>query len=104
MHAQRVFRILTTVALAAGLAAAGSAPAQAATMVGTDVHVAEYCTWKYGAASFAFNIGNTWDGWRCSLMSATYSVDMNRACSLAYGAGAYAQNPSMTWNGWRCYR
>ena len=99
----RIAGLLCTGALTAVLVATGGSSAQAATLVGNDVHVAEYFTWKHGAASFAYNINNAWDGWRCSEMSVSYSVNMNDACSHWYGGGVYALDPSVTWNGWHCY-
>lgn len=101
---KKIAGLLCTGALASALVLIGSAPAQAETLVGNDVHLAEYCTWKHGAASFAYNIDNSWSGWRCSLMSVSYSVDMNEACRHAYGNGVYARNYPVTWNGWHCYR
>ncbi|MEN0083191.1 MAG: hypothetical protein AAGC66_00350 [Leifsonia sp.] len=100
----KIAALFFTAGLTAALVVTGATAAQAATLVGNDVHVAEYCTWKHGADSFAFNINNSWNGWRCSEMSVVYSVDMNQACSHYYGSGVYALDPTSTWNGWHCYR
>lgn len=96
--------IVSVSAIAAALVLMGGASANAATLVASDVRVAEYCTWKYGAASFAFNIDGTWLGWRCNKMSAVYGLNLNESCAHFYGSGVYALNPTRTWNGWRCYR
>jgi hypothetical protein len=102
----RIAAAFGTAVVTAGLVLGMSTAAHAARLVGTDVHVSDYCTAKYGAASFAFNINGTWSGWRCNKMSVIYQLDMSAVCRNFYGRtypGVYALNPTKTWNGWHCY-
>src|SRR4051812_36035655 len=76
LNRRKKLAMFSTAAIAAALVMMGSTPASAATLVANDVKVAQYCTWKYGAASFAFNIDGTWLGWRCNRMSVIYGTNL----------------------------
>lgn len=99
----RIGGALATLALAGAMVLVASPAAQAADY---SVSVANYCARNVSsgtaAPSYATNINNRWDGWRCGTRWGLVGVDMQKACVQQYGSNARAVVVNLTWSGWRC--
>lgn len=98
--------VLVALVLVGGSVVGVSAPASAATIVGTP-NFNTYCKTNLGSVWYAFTQSQISPYyWRCTntYTRAIVGIDVNKACRQQFGNGAYGTVVANNRDGWRCAR